>query len=32
MVMLYLLPHINLKLLPNLWDELKPGIRVVFHN
>jgi hypothetical protein len=30
--MLYLLPHINLKLLPNLWDELKPGIRVVFHN
>jgi ubiquinone/menaquinone biosynthesis C-methylase UbiE len=31
-VTLYLVPHINLKLRPKLWRELKPGTRVVSHN
>ena len=30
-VMLYLQPHLNLKLRPRLWAELKPGTRVVSH-
>jgi precorrin-6B methylase 2 len=31
-VTLYLLPNVNIKLRPKLWDELKPGTRVVSHN
>ena len=31
-VTLYLLPDINLKLLPKLLKELKPGTRIVSHN
>lgn len=31
-VSLYLLPAINLKLRPQLWEQLKPGTRVVSHN
>jgi ribosomal protein L11 methylase PrmA len=31
-VTLYLLPHVNLQLLPKLWSDLKPGSRVVSHN
>jgi len=30
-VTLYLLPRLNLKLLPKLLDELKPGTRIVSH-
>jgi len=30
-VTLYLLPDINLKLRPKLWNDLKPGTRVVSH-
>src|SRR5438067_2850945 len=28
---LYLLPDLNVKLRPKLWDELKPGTRIVSH-
>jgi len=31
-VTLYLLPEVNLKLLPKLLKELKPGTRIVSHN
>lgn len=31
-VTLYLLPQINLKLRPILWEQLKPGTRVVSHS
>ena len=31
-VTLYLLPTLNLKLRPKLWNELKPGTRIVSHN
>ena len=31
MVTLYLLPSLNLKLLPKLNRELKPGTRIVSH-
>lgn len=31
-VTLYLLPHLNLKLRPRLWRELKPGTRIVSHS
>jgi SAM-dependent methyltransferase len=31
-VMLYLWPHINLRLLPKLRKELKPGTRIVSHS
>jgi 2-polyprenyl-3-methyl-5-hydroxy-6-metoxy-1,4-benzoquinol methylase len=30
-VTLYLQPHLNVKLRPKLWAELKPGTRVVSH-
>src|SRR4026207_1591451 len=30
-VTLYLLPDLNVKLRPRLWNELKPGARVVSH-
>lgn len=30
-VTLYLQPHLNLKLRPKLWAELKPGTRIVSH-
>ena len=30
-VTLYLQPHLNLKLRPRLWAELKPGTRIVSH-
>jgi ribosomal protein L11 methylase PrmA len=30
-VTLYLLPEVNLRLRPKLWQELKPGTRVVSH-
>ena len=30
-VTLYLLPQVNLRLRPKLWNELKPGTRVVSH-
>ena len=30
-VTLYLLPHLNLKLLPKLLNDLKPGTRIVSH-
>lgn len=30
-VTLYLLPDLNVKLRPRLWNELKPGTRVVSH-
>jgi SAM-dependent methyltransferase len=30
-VSLYLLPDVNLKLRPKLWEQLKPGSRVVSH-
>jgi ribosomal protein L11 methylase PrmA len=30
-VTLYLLPDLNLKLRPRLWNELKPGTRIVSH-
>ncbi|MFL6673081.1 MAG: SAM-dependent methyltransferase [Massilia sp.] len=30
-VTLYLLPSVNLKLRPRLWQQLKPGTRVVSH-
>ena len=31
-VFLYLLPHLNLRLLPNLLRQLKPGSRIVSHD
>ena len=31
-VMLYLLPHVNLRLRPKLLKELKPGTRIVSHS
>ncbi|HWQ56194.1 MAG TPA: class I SAM-dependent methyltransferase [Bryobacteraceae bacterium] len=31
-VMLYLQPHLNLRLRPRLWSELKPGTRIVSHS
>ncbi len=31
-VTLYLLPRINLRLMPKLFDELKPGTRIVSHS
>ena len=31
-VMLYLWPHVNLRLLPKLQRELKPGTRIVSHS
>jgi ribosomal protein L11 methylase PrmA len=31
-VILYLLPHLNLKLKPYLFQQLKPGTRVVSHD
>lgn len=31
-VMLYLQPHLNLKLRARLWSELKPGTRIVSHS
>jgi SAM-dependent methyltransferase len=31
-VTLYLLPHLNLRLRPKLWSELKPGTRIVSHS
>ncbi len=30
-VTLYLLPHVNLRLRPKLWSDLRPGARVVSH-
>jgi ribosomal protein L11 methylase PrmA len=30
-VTLYLLPDLNVKLRPRLWEELKPGTRIVSH-
>jgi ribosomal protein L11 methylase PrmA len=30
-VTLYLLPDLNVKLRPRLWNELKPGTRIVSH-
>ena len=30
-VTLYLLPDLNVKLRPRLWEELKPGTRIVAH-
>lgn len=30
-VMLYLQPHLNVRLRPKLWAELKPGTRIVSH-
>jgi hypothetical protein len=30
-VMLYLLPHVNVSLRPQLWRQLKLGTRVVSH-
>lgn len=30
-VTMYLLPHLNLKLLPKLLNDLKPGTRIVSH-
>ena len=30
-VMLYLLPHLNLRLRPRLWKQLRSGTRVVSH-
>lgn len=31
-IMLYLLPQMNMRLRPKLWQELRPGTRVVSHN
>lgn len=31
-VILYLLPHLNLRLRPQLWQQLKPGTRIVSHD
>ena len=31
-VMLYLFPWVNLKLRPKLWNELRPGTRIVSHS
>jgi ribosomal protein L11 methylase PrmA len=28
-IFIYLLPHLNLKLRPQLWQQLKPGTRIV---
>lgn len=30
-ITLYLLPDLNVKLRPRLWDELRPGTRIVSH-
>lgn len=30
-VFVYLLPHLNLKLRPRLWAQLRPGARVISH-
>ena len=30
-VALYLLPHLNLRLRPRLWQQLRPGTRVISH-
>jgi hypothetical protein len=30
-VTLYLLPELNVRLRPRLWQELKPGTRIVSH-
>lgn len=30
-VALYLLPHLNLRLRPRLWQQLQPGTRIVSH-
>jgi ribosomal protein L11 methylase PrmA len=30
-ITLYLLPDLNVRLRPKLWDELKPGTRIVSH-
>ena len=30
-ITLYLLPDLNVKLRPRLWDEMKPGTRIVSH-
>lgn len=30
-VFLYLLPHLNLRLRPRLWQQLRPGARVISH-
>ena len=30
-ITLYLLPDLNVKLRPRLWDDLKPGTRIVSH-
>ena len=30
-ITLYLLPDLNVRLRPRLWDELKPGTRIVSH-
>jgi hypothetical protein len=30
-VTLYLLPDLNVKLRPRLWEDLKPGTRIVSH-
>jgi cyclopropane fatty-acyl-phospholipid synthase-like methyltransferase len=31
-VILYLLPHLNLKLKPQLFEQLKPGTRIISHD
>ncbi|MBF2025427.1 MAG: class I SAM-dependent methyltransferase [Oscillatoriales cyanobacterium C42_A2020_001] len=31
-VILYLLPHLNLKLRPRIFDQLKPGTRIISHD
>jgi len=31
-VTLYLLPDVNMRLRPRLWEQLKPGVRVVSHS
>ncbi|NEQ98539.1 MAG: class I SAM-dependent methyltransferase [Cyanothece sp. SIO2G6] len=30
-VILYLLPHLNVKLRPRLWQQLQPGTRIISH-
>jgi trans-aconitate methyltransferase len=30
-VILYLLPHLNLRLRPRLWQQLQPGTRIISH-
>jgi hypothetical protein len=29
---MYLLPEVNLLILPNIWKQLKPGSRIVSHD